>query len=110
MSAAVTGPAVFLLSLSHSTPVSLFSSISHLRFSMMSTILSFTHGRVEYSCDAPDTLTPVTFVPGIEERSTRRNGFPSVTPYPFGSGPMWNVDVTSSVLSFSIIFGIPIVL
>jgi hypothetical protein len=56
----------------------------------MSTILSLIPGKVEYSCEIPSTLIPVTLVPGIEDNRTLLSEFHKVTPKPLGNGSTEN--------------------
>ena len=72
-------------------------------------ILSLIHGNVEYSWLTPETLIPVTLVPGIEDNKILLNEFPNVTQYPLGRGPTVK-DETLSDPSFWVIFGTQIVL
>jgi hypothetical protein len=49
ISADVTTQALLLFNFNHSTHTSFFVKTSHFKFNIISTIESFTQGRVEYS-------------------------------------------------------------
>src|SRR5580658_5945114 len=73
-----------------------------LKFKMMSVTSSFTPVNVVNSCRASSKRTWVTAAPGIEDRSVRRNEFPSVWPKPGSSGPTanrWRLSCSSSMAS-----------
>jgi hypothetical protein len=109
ISAAVTFHDFDFDSFNHSIHVSFLLKTKPFKFSIISIILSFTQGRVEYSCVTQVTFIHVILVPGIEERRALLSGFPKVTPYHFGNGHTVNEEVLASI-SFCVIFGTPIVL
>jgi hypothetical protein len=80
ISAAVTFQDVFFESFNHSIHVSHLLKTNHFKLSIISIILSLTHGKVEYSWLTQDTFIQVILVPGIEESNILLRLFPKVIP------------------------------
>jgi hypothetical protein len=80
ISAAVTFHDFDFESFNHSTPVDHLLNTNHFRLSIISIILSFTHGSVEYSWLIPATFIQVILVPGIEESNILLRELPKVIP------------------------------
>jgi hypothetical protein len=79
MSDAVTIHAFDFDNFNHSTQISFFSKTKSFKFNIISMILSFIQGSVEYSWFTHFTFIQVTLVQGIEERRTLLREFQRVT-------------------------------